>query len=75
MSLDQIVEEAAQLPKEVLGELMERILIKSHGGIDSEVENAWKLEIGHRISDITHGRVQGIPLEESLVRAASKISR
>ena len=70
ITLDAIVEEAAQLPGDVVAELVERILIGCHGGIKPEVEAAWKTETRHRVAEITSGKVEGIPLEESLARAA-----
>jgi hypothetical protein len=70
ITLDQIVEEAAQLPEDVVAELIERIVIGHHGGIESGIEAAWKAETSRRVADIISGRVEGIPLEESLTRAS-----
>ena len=69
ITLDEIVEEAAQLPEDVVAELIERIVISHHGGIEPRVEAAWKAETSRRVAEITSGRVEGIPLEESLARA------
>jgi len=68
MTLDQIVEETRQLPTDVVAELVDRILLARHGGIEPEVEAAWKTEIDRRIEEIETGKVQGIPVEESLAR-------
>ena len=68
MTLDQIVEETRQLPTDVVAELVDRILLARHGGIEPEVEAAWKTEIDRRIEEIETGKVQGIPAEESLAR-------
>ena len=70
ITLDEIVEEAAQLPEDVVAELIERIVISHHGGIEPRVEAAWKAETSRRVAEITSGRVEGIPLEESLDRAS-----
>lgn len=70
LTLDQIVEEASQLPADVSAELVERILIARHGGMSSDIETAWITESRRRIAEISTGQVQGIPLEDSLVRAA-----
>jgi len=75
ITLDAIVEEAAQLPDDVVAELVERILVGRHGGIDSGVEADWKAETRRRIAEITSGQVEGIPLEESLARAARALGR
>jgi len=40
-----------------------------HGGVEAPVAAAWKSEIVRRIAEIEAGKVQGVPLEESLGRA------
>jgi putative addiction module component (TIGR02574 family) len=57
------------MPGEVVAELIDRIMAARHGGIDPAIAKAWKAEIDSRIADMESGRVQGIPLEESLARA------
>ena len=69
MTLDEIVEQTRQLPPDVVGELVERIMLSLHGGADPEVEAAWNSEMHRRIDEIKTGTVQGIPVEESLARA------
>jgi putative addiction module component (TIGR02574 family) len=68
MTLDQIVEETRQLPADVVARLVDRILVARHGGIEPEVEAAWKTEIERRVAEIEAGTAQGIPVEESLAR-------
>ena len=68
MTLDQIVEETRHLPSDVVAELVDRILVARHGGIEPEVEAAWKNEVDRRIKEIEEGKVEGIPLEQSLAR-------
>ena len=68
MTLDQIVEETRQLPSDVVAELIDRILLARHGGIEPEIEAAWKTEVDRRVKEIEDGKVEGIPLEESLAR-------
>jgi len=75
MTLDAIVEEAAQLPGDVVAELIERILVQRHGGMEPDLEAAWKTETRRRIAEITQGQVEGVPLEESLARAARALGR
>jgi len=75
ITLDQIVEEIAELPEDVSAELVERILIRRHGGINSDIEKAWETEISRRISEIKEGRVKGIPLEEIFARAEKLLAR
>lgn len=73
LTLDQIVEETAQLPADVAAELIERILIRRHGGIEPGIESAWKIETRRRIEEIVTGQVEGVPMEEAFARAARSI--
>ena len=69
MTLDQIVEETRELPPETVSELIDRILIARHGGVEPSAAAAWKSEIDRRIAELESGKVKGVPLEESLARA------
>jgi putative addiction module component (TIGR02574 family) len=69
ITLDQIVEETREMPAEVVAELVDRIMVARHGGIEPSVAAAWKTEIDRRIAEIEAGKVKGVPLEESLQRA------
>jgi putative addiction module component (TIGR02574 family) len=66
---DQIVEETRKLPPETVAELVERIMVARHGGMDPSIEAAWKTESDRRIAEIEAGEVKGVPLEESPARA------
>jgi putative addiction module component (TIGR02574 family) len=48
---------------------VDRILRAKYGEVDPSVDNAWHAEIGRRIADLETGKVQGIPLEETLAKA------
>ena len=70
ITLDQIVEETCEMPEEeVVEDLIERIMIARHGGVEPSVATAWKTETDRRIAEIEAGTVKGVPLEESLARA------
>lgn len=69
ITLDQIVDETREMPVEVVAELVDRILVARHGGVDSSVATAWTAETNRRIAEIESGKVKGVPLEESLSRA------
>ena len=69
ITLDQIVEETRDMPDEVVAELIDRIMVARHGGVEPSVAAAWKTETDRRIADIESGKVNGVPLEESLARA------
>ena len=68
MTLEQIIEETRQLPTDVVAELVDRILLERHEGIKPETDVAWKNEVSRRIEEIETGKVQGIPVDESLAR-------
>ena len=67
ISLEQIVEETRHWSPEKIGELVGRLTEDLHMG-DQDTEAAWKTEINRRIDEIQSGKVQGIPVEESLTR-------
>lgn len=69
MTLDQIVEETREMPAEVVAELVDRIMVARHGGVEPSVATTWKAETDRRIADIEAGKVTGVPLEDSLARA------
>ena len=69
ITLDQIVEETRELPDEVVAELIDRIMIARHGGLNPAIATEWQAETNRRIAEIEAGSVQGVPLAESLARA------
>jgi len=68
MKLEEIVEQTRHLPSDVVAELIDRILLERHGGIEPEIKAAWKSEIARRIEEIETGKVEGIPVDQSLAR-------
>ena len=69
VTMDQIVAETREWPEEDVAELVDRIYRAKYGDIPAAVEAAWREEINRRIADLESGRVQGIPLEETLAKA------
>jgi len=69
ITLDQIVEETRELPGDVVADLIDRILLARHGGVEPSVATAWKAETDRRIAEIESGQVEGVPLAASLARA------
>ena len=69
MTLDQIVEETREMPAEVVAELVDRIMVARHGGVEPSVASSWIAETDRRIAEIESGKVKGVPLEDSLARA------
>ena len=75
ITLDEIVEETREMPAEVVAELVDRIMVARHGGIEPSVTAVWKTEIDRRIEEIQSGKVKGVPLEKSLARARKILKR
>jgi Putative addiction module component len=69
LSADQIVEETSDWPEDAVADLVDRILRAKYGEADPSVDMAWQEERRRRIADMESGRVQGIPLEETLAKA------
>jgi hypothetical protein len=69
LSADQIVEETSDWPEDAVADLVDRILRAKYGEVDPSVDKAWHVEIARRIADLESGKVQGVPLEETLVKA------
>lgn len=71
MTADQLVTEIGALPDEVRADVIDRVLLESHGGQVPEHEQAWSQEIHRRIDAIREGGTAGIPGEE----VSAKIQR
>ena len=69
LSADQIVEETSDWPEDAVADLVDRILRAKYGEVDPSVDTTWRAKIGRRIADLESGKVQGIPLEETLAKA------
>jgi putative addiction module component (TIGR02574 family) len=69
ISIDQIVEETREMPPETVAELIDRIMVARHGGLDPAGGQSWKKEIDRRIEDLESGEVKAVSLEDSLARA------
>lgn len=68
LTVDQIVEESRSLSEDQLVLLVHRLRGRLHD-IDPQIDEAWQIETRRRIEEIESGKVQSIPLEESLARA------
>jgi putative addiction module component (TIGR02574 family) len=64
MTVDQIVAEARQLPREQKSELFDWLLAESFAQPDSEIDAAWRVETRRRIEEIQSDKVKGIPGEQ-----------
>jgi len=68
MTLDQIVEETTQLPPDVVADLVDRIMLARHGGMEPEIEAAWRQEARRRLAEIKSGKVAGVSAEQMKTR-------
>ncbi len=68
ITLDEIVEETRQLPPDVVAELVDRIMVARHGGIEPEIEEAWRRETRRRLAEIKSGKVAGVSAEQMRAR-------
>ena len=75
ITLDEIVEETRELPGEVVAELIDRILVARHGGVDASVASAWKSETNRRIAEIESGKVKGVSPAENAARIQKILKR
>ena len=74
-TFDKVVEEISRWPVDAVVELVDRILIPEHGGVDESADSAWRREAQRRVAELESGQVQGIPLEETLAKARKLIGR
>ena len=75
LTLDQIVEEARQMPDDTVAELVDRIMLAKYGAEDAPLSPAWREEIRRRVEDIRSGREPGIDGEEVMARARKLVGR
>ena len=75
MTIDQIVEEARQLPSDTIAELVDRLMLAKHGVDDAPLPPAWRDEIRRRVDDIRSGREPGIDGEEVMARMRKSVGR
>ena len=75
ITLDQIVEETREMPDEVVAELIDRIMVARHGGVEPSVATAWKTETDRRIAEIESGKVKGVSPQEVSTRIEKILKR
>jgi len=75
LTLDQIVEEAQQWPGDVVSDLVDRLMLAKHGGLDPGSDAAWRAEAHRRLAELENCTVQGVPLEDTLAKAHAILGR
>lgn len=71
--VQQLVEEAKQLPYGERAELIEQLIAASAQEMDPAVEKAWGDEVMRRLKEIDEGKVKLIPGEEAMARVRKSI--
>jgi len=72
-SVQEILEDARQLPPDEVDWLVESLLIKEQSEQLAEIEAAWDGEIKRRLDEIDSGAVKTVPLEDVLARMDARI--
>lgn len=75
MTVEQIVHEARQLPREQVAELLDRLLAESFTPPDPDTDAVWKEEIRRRITDIESGREPGVDGDEVMAEVRKIVGR
>lgn len=75
LTLEQIVAEARQLPREQSAELLDRLLVDAMETPDAEIEQAWKVETRRRIAEIESGEEPGVPGEQAMAELRRIVGR
>ncbi len=66
MTVDELVAETRDMSQDMRAELVERIILAAHGGVNAQMQEAWTTEVSRRINEIQKGQAKGIPLDEAL---------
>jgi putative addiction module component (TIGR02574 family) len=75
MTLDQLVTEAQQLPRDQVVELCDRLLVSAGDEPDAKIDAAWRAETRRRVAEIESGQVTGIPGEEVMAEIRHIVGR
>lgn len=75
MTVDQLVSEARQLPRELRAELLDRLGMEMHGESSAEVQAEWNRVALERLEAVESGRSQAHPGEEIMARMRRLIGR
>jgi putative addiction module component (TIGR02574 family) len=75
MTLQQIMSEARQLPREEMRQLLDLLVLESFAQPDSDIDAAWRTETRNRVAEIESGKVQGIPGEQVMAELRQIIGR
>ena len=75
MTLEEIVEAASHLPREQVAEVLDRLSLVLHEGIDPDVDAAWKQETRRRLAELESGKMEGVSGEAVSARIRKIVGR
>lgn len=70
--LDKMANEALSLPINDRAKLAHDLIVSLDEHIDSDVNNAWEVEINRRVKEIKDGTAKGRPAEQILSEIKAK---
>ncbi len=71
--LAELKEKAAQLPEAERAELALALIESLDGPADVDVEEAWRVEIEHRVAQVERGEVELMPGDEVFERLRRRL--
>ena len=74
-TVDQLVTEIRELPRDMVADVVDRVLFESHGGQDTEKVKDWSQTVNRRLNEICNGEVAGIPGEETAAKVRDIVGR
>jgi hypothetical protein len=75
MTVEQIVRETRQWPADMVAELLDRITLAKHGGLDAEREAAWTETAMRRSAELDSGKETLVPGHEVSARIRKIVGR
>jgi hypothetical protein len=75
MTADQIVEETSQWPVDAVSDLLDRIALAKHGGMNADRMNAWTEVALRRSAELDNGKTELIPGDVASARIRKIVGR
>ncbi len=75
MTVEQLVAEARQLPRDQRAELLDRLGEIVHGEVPAGVAEAWNQLALERLASLESGRSKLVPGEDAMARMRERIGR
>lgn len=75
MTVEQLLSEARQLPRDLRAELLDRLGEAMHGEVSREVSEEWNRVALDRLAAVEDGRSQTRPGEEVMAQMRQRIGR